>query len=210
VRRAAWALALLAACTPAEAGVRADEPGRPARAAPGEAARLDVERSVIRWRGTKFRGLGSHSGVVRLASGEVALRDGRVSAGSFTVDMRTIEVTDIPASDPVPRRRLREHLMHDDFFAVARFPEARFVVTGAAPAPGDSTRITGNLTLRGRTRGIAFPARVAPHPDGTVRARARLRIDRQLWGVAYRGSRVTNDLVDDVIQLDLDLVTLPR
>ena len=55
---------------------------------------LDVERSVIRWKGTKFRGLGKHEGIVRLASGAVTV-DGRAPrGGSIVVDMRSIEVTD--------------------------------------------------------------------------------------------------------------------
>ncbi len=33
--------------------------------------------------------------------------------GAFRIDMNAIEVTDIPASDPVPRRRLRDHLRSD-------------------------------------------------------------------------------------------------
>jgi hypothetical protein len=66
---------------------------------------LDVERSTIRWRGTKFWGLGKHEGTVRLKGGAFCVRQGRVLHGWFEADMRTIEVTDIPASEPVPRRR---------------------------------------------------------------------------------------------------------
>ncbi|HEU4562687.1 MAG TPA: YceI family protein [Longimicrobium sp.] len=170
---------------------------------------LDLQRSVIRWKGTKFRGLGKHEGIVRLASGSVAV-DGRAPVGgSFVVDMRSIEVTDIPPSDPVPRRRLREHLMHDDFFAVARHPTATFQIRGVSPRPGGRYLVDGALTLRGQTRPVRFEAGVAPAANGALHATARFRINRQHWGVAYRGSRLTNDLVDDPIELTLDLVTAP-
>ena len=170
---------------------------------------LDVERSVIRWKGTKFRGLGKHAGIVRLASGAVTV-DGRAPlGGSFVVDMRSIEVTDIPPSDPVPRRRLREHLMHDDFFAVARHPTAAFQIRSVTPRPGGRYAVDGVLTRRGRARPVRFEAAVAPAANGALHATARFRIDRQHWGVAYRGSRLTNDLVDDMIELTLDLVTTP-
>jgi polyisoprenoid-binding protein YceI len=203
---------------------------------------LDLERSVVGWRGTKFRGLRQHEGVVRLAAGELALCGGerapwRACGGRVVVDLRTIAVTSIPAHEPVPRRRLTDHLHAPDFFWTARYPTAAFAVVAAEPVPysGESRRryrVTGDLTFRGVTRRIAVPVEVedgaeratgradgsaglttgtaadAP-PDG-VRARARFRIDRQQWGVAYRGSRLTNDLVDDDVTLDVRLVARPR
>lgn len=168
---------------------------------------LDLQRSVIRWKGTKFHGLGKHEGIVRLASGSVMVAGQAPVGGSFVVDMRSIEVTDIPPSDPVPRRRLRNHLMHDDFFAVERYPTASFQIRSVAPQQGGRYLVDGVLTLRGRARPVRFEAAVAPAANGVLHATARFRINRQHWGVAYRGSRLTNDLVDDTIELTLDLVT---
>lgn len=41
--------------------------------------------------------------------------------------------TDIPANDPVPRQRLRDHLLSDDFFDISRHPEARFRIGTVTP-----------------------------------------------------------------------------
>jgi hypothetical protein len=114
--------------------------------------------------------------------------------------------SDIPAHEPVPRRRLENHLKSDDFFAVGSYPAARFKLDEVNRQGGQRYRVTGTLTMRGRSHPVTFDARVeTTEPDALV-ARAQFSIDRQKWGVAYRGSRLTDDLVDDEIHLDLYLV----
>lgn len=167
---------------------------------------VDVERSIVHWKGTKFFGMGSHAGEVRLADGFIMIHQNTIVAGRFTIDMTTIEVTDIPESDPVPRRRLREHLLDEDFFFVERHPTATFEITRAHLEEPGRHRITGRLTMRGRAHGVHFTAHVPVLNESAVRATARFSINRHDWGVAYRGSRLTNDLVDDMIELNLILV----
>jgi len=56
---------------------------------------LDTTASVVKWKGTKFFGLGKHEGIVRLRHGYVALQGSRPVGARFVVNMRSIEVTDI-------------------------------------------------------------------------------------------------------------------
>lgn len=180
-------------------------PAMPASLSVSSDLSVDTAQSVIRWKGTKFWGLGKHEGIVSLASGHLVVEDGDISSGTFIIDMHTIEVTDIPKSDPIPRKRLRDHLMDDDFFAVATYPTAHFTLTQVRKHEGKHL-ITGDLTLRGQTHTVTFEAVFSALSNTTVQATARLSIDRQKWGVAYRGSRLTNDLVDDDIHLELLLI----
>ncbi|MGH7713132.1 MAG: YceI family protein [Gemmatimonadaceae bacterium] len=172
---------------------------------------LDSEASVVKWKGTKFFGLGKHEGIVRLSDGYVALAGERIIGARFVVDMRSIDVTDIPPDDPVPRNRLRNHLMDEDFFAVARYPTSIFMLRSAVPQGEDAGfRLTGDLTMRGVTRPITVDVEVHPAADGLVRATSRFRINRHNWGVSFRGSRLTNDLVDDDLHFTLEFVLRPR
>ena len=183
----------------------AGEPPRTADpAVRADTLRLDAGRSVIRWRGTKFRGLRDHSGTVRLAGGYLLAEGRSVRGGAFRIDMNAIEVTDIPVSDPVPRRRLRDHLRSDHFFATATHPTADFRLREVRPAGPERYDVLGDLTLRGRTHPVRFAARAVPVAGGGMRATAQLSIDRQRWGVAYRG--LGEMLVDDMVHLGLDLV----
>lgn len=180
-------------------------------ASPSDTLVLDTTASTVNWKGSKFWGLGKHEGTVRLANGYVILDSGRVVGGRFVVDMRTIEVSDIPLHEPVPRNRLTRHLMDEDFFAVERYPTATFVLRAAqAHEDNDGFRLTGDLTMRGVTHPIAVDVEIREGADGLVRGTSRFRIDRHRWGVSFRGSRLTNDLVDDEIQFNLDFTLRPR
>lgn len=164
---------------------------------------VDLDKSLIRWRGTKFWGLGKHEGTVRLKGGAFCVSQGRVLHGWFEADMRSIEVTDIPASDPVPRRRLTEHLRGEDFFAVDAHPISRFILREVHQERGRLYRIAGDMTIRGQTRPLSFYARGWSVTDQELRAQAGFKIDRHQYGVSYRGSTLRDDLVDDEFSLEV-------
>lgn len=165
----------------------------------------DPAASSIRWKGTKFGGRGKHEGTIALASGQFVIRHEQLTSGTFTIDMRSIEVTDIPASDPVPRRRLRNHLLNADFFDVERFPTAVFKSTGAKRIGPARWQVSGDLTMRGVTKPVTFATDIRWVETGHMVATSALTLDRQRWGVAYRGSTLTNDLVDDEFELAISL-----
>ena len=168
---------------------------------------LDVRATTIRWEGFSLRG--SHEGTLRAARGWL-LRDpaGFLIGGEIVVPLASLDVTDIPATDPVPRRRLREHLLAEDFFWAARHPTARIVVTGATGLGGGRMRVAARLTMRGVTHPVAFDAAERVLSDGRLEVRARLRLDRQRWGVRFDGGR--DLVVRDAFDLDVRLVAAPR
>lgn len=167
---------------------------------------IDLTNSSIRWRGTKFWGLGSHEGTVDFHSGILCVRSGVVVSGWFEADMTTIAVTDIPEHEPVPQRRLLRHLASEDFFHIAAHPRARFVVRSVEHESDRLYRVDGDLTIRGRTHPVTFYARGWSVTDREVRAEARLEIDRHKYDVSYRGSTIKDDLVDDTFWLELVIV----
>ncbi|MGI9091500.1 MAG: YceI family protein [Gemmatimonadaceae bacterium] len=175
-------------------------------ASPDDTLLADLAASAVRWRGTKFAGHGKHEGVVRLASGTLVVRDCAVISGAFAVDLHTIEVTDIPPEDSVPRRRIRDHLVSADFFDVARYPLATFAVASAERVGTRQFRLLGTLTMHGVTRRVAFPIELASYAGGELRAASRVRLHRQQWGMIYRSFPVVNLLVDDEIALNITLV----
>lgn len=166
----------------------------------------DLARSTITWRGTKFFGTRGHEGPVSLASGVVCLEGTTITGGRFVADLRTIDVSDIPAHEPEPRRNLRNHLMAEDFFDVARHPLATLEVLDVEATAAPVRRVRASLTMRGVTHEIAFEAQVHELSATSVRASARVTVDRHRWGVRFRGTRLGDDLVDDTFTLRLELV----
>jgi polyisoprenoid-binding protein YceI len=166
---------------------------------------MDVSQSVIQWKGTKMRGLGKHEGIIKLQSGFVWLQNHELCGGEFVVDMRTIEVTDIPKSDPIPRRNLRNHLMDDDFFAVARYPTAKLTIIRAMKESSKVYIILADLTIKNMTRRVEFKAVIRDMNPNKFSSHASLTFNRHLWDISFKGSALQNNLVDDDIILEVFL-----
>ena len=166
---------------------------------------LDAAATEIRWEGFSLRG--SHEGTLRAARGVLQYgAGGRLLGGEVVVPLGSLAVTDV--TEDGPRRRLRDHLLAEDFFWAARYPTARLVVTGAVGKGIGQKRVTANLTMRGVTLPVTFDATERRRPDGGIEVRARLNLDRQRWGVRFTRSREL--LVRDVFTLDVRLVVNPR
>lgn len=169
---------------------------------------IDTRLSVIKWKGTKFNGLGKHEGIVKISSGKVMLKNNRLEGGKFTIAMNTIQVTDIPLTDPVPRQRLRKHLSGPDFFDVKNYPEAVFIISNINYLKSDRYRITGNLTLHGHAKPVSFYATCKTTDKGHFNATAKVIINRQNWRISYRGVNAAGELVvDDEVELVIHLVS---
>ncbi len=169
---------------------------------------VDTAESVVRWRGTKFGGRGAHAGVVRLKGGtlDYNARRAELRSARFDIDMRSIAITDMPLAETSARHKLLTHLLAADFFDVTNHPTAAFEVRRVTSRGGNLVRLDGELTLRGVTRAFGMDATVWSYEPTRLHATARATLDRMQWGVAFRGSRLTNDLVDDLIHLEFDIV----
>ncbi|TDQ33137.1 YceI family protein [Zeaxanthinibacter enoshimensis] len=165
----------------------------------------DPESSVIAWKGTKMFGLKSHSGIIQLQQGYLVVKDNRPVSGTFTVDMETIEVTDIPDTDPIPKRGLENHLKDPDFFDVVRFFRAHLEISSVQPSTGGHLSFSGLLTMRGITHPVEFHGLYA---DGQLKA--LLQFDRFRWDIAYQGSWANRSLIDREVELSVTLVFRPE
>lgn len=157
--------------------------------------------SKIIWTGTKV--IGFHQGTVKLKDGKVMLHNGKLVGGNFTIDLATIECTDIPASDPIPKKKLETHLKSDAFFDVAKFPIATFVIKEVSNHPESAHKLIarGDLTIKGITRELKIEIEPSTQNNKLLIAQANIRFDRQLWGIAYKG--IKDELVHDEVKLDV-------
>jgi polyisoprenoid-binding protein YceI len=179
-----------------------------ARDAEAGIAVVDTAHSVVRWRGTKFGGRSAHAGIVRVRQGVLQYdpRKAEVQGGRIELDMRSIAVTDMPSSERSARAKLTKHLLAAEFFDVVRYPVATFVIDRARQHDGNLLTLDGRLSMRGVTRPLSLSATIWSYEPTHLHATARASLDRMQWGVAFRGSRLTNDLVDDLVTLEFDVV----
>ena len=93
---------------------------------------------------------------------------------------------------------LETHLKQG-FFAVEKFPTSTFVIKATDRISGQ-LYIIGDLTLKGVTKQITFPAEI-DYEDDSVIAKADFFIDRREWGV-----NEVLDIADKYIEFGIDLV----
>jgi len=196
----ALSLALaLVACKPKAAELAGD--AYPVAATSGTSYSLDTEKSILRWRGSKVTG--KHNGTVAFKSGALSSKSDIITSGRFVIDLNTIEDEDL-AGTPW-KAKLEQHLKESDFFEVGKFPEGVFEIASAVPGADGKVEVRGNLTLKGITKGISFPATVVFENGKPVSAKGVAVMNRQQWGIVYKGK--PDDLINDEIQLEFDLVT---
>lgn len=160
-----------------------------------------IDESKIIWTGTKV--IGFHQGTVQLKEGKVRIHGQQLQGGYFVIDLKTITCTDIPDSDPVPKKKLEAHLKGVDFFDVARYPTARFEIKEIHPHPDNPSRYlsVGELTIKGITKRLKIEIEPSTQTDKLFIAQADIRFNRQHWGVSYTGLK--DELVHDDVKLNV-------
>ncbi len=175
---------------------------------------LDLAESRVVWVGRNL--VNKHWGHVALAGGHVEFRAGNPAAGEAVLDMRRLTCSDLAGGNL--HDVLIHHLESDDFFDVARFPEARYAfeeVEICSDKPGcRNLKLRGELTLRGITRPLAIEAAAGFTPEGKAALQSSFTIDRTAWGVIYGSGKffrkLAGHLVNDEIELQLRLLTAER
>lgn len=156
--------------------------------------------STVNWKGnmTGVKAY-SHYGTAQVSEGTITVQGGAVTAGTFTVDLKSINPTDSGYTKDKPKEALIGHLSAADFFLVDSFPTAQFVITKA-----EGNTVTGNLTVRGKTNEEKVTDVVVAADSATVTASGKLVFDRQKYGVSYKAA-MKDFLLSDNIELTINL-----
>jgi len=163
--------------------------------------KVDTDSSKIAWVGKKVTG--QHNGTVNIKKGALEMEKGELIGGSFVIDMSSIDVLDLEGEY---KDKLMGHLRSDDFFSVEKHPTAKFVITSINKSEAtDATHfIAGDLTIKGITNKITFPANVTVK-DGKANAKASFELDRTKWQVKYGSGSFFDGLGDKMIYDDFEL-----
>ena len=178
--------------------------------ATGVTMNVDVANSKVLWEGTKPTG--AHNGMVNVSEGSVSVKEGKVTGGTFTLDMNSITCLDLEGDS---KAGLEGHLKgtaeaekDDHFFNVKKYPTAKFEitkVTGLAGNPDANSLVYGNLTMKDQTKQVSFKANIST--DGKmVRVSApKFTIDRTQWNVTYGSKSIFDDLKDKFVNDEIGL-----
>lgn len=186
----------------------------PAASAPATAAaapetyKVQPQLSTLGWTGKKVGG--QHSGTISLKEGTVQVKGSQLVGGTFVVDMTSLKNTDLTDADY--NAKLVGHLKSEDFFGVEKNPTATLVITSVkalkGDAAGNNVTITGNLTIKGKTNPLSFPAKVGVK-NGVAAASGTASIDRSKYDVKYGSTlfgAAADKAIDDVFTLSFNVI----
>ena len=156
--------------------------------------KVDIEKSVVKWVGYKLTG--QHEGTISIKEGELNFENNVLTGGTFTIDMGSINTTDLEGGS---KNSLDKHLKDEDFFDVDKYKTAAMVFKEIKPSDKDYL-IKADLTIKGITNEILFNMSVSE-----TSATANLKIDRTQFNITYKSATFTNILKDKAIYDEFDL-----
>lgn len=163
---------------------------------------VDTKKSTVKWEGKKVGG--AHNGFVSLKDAKLEIKNNAITSGEFVIDMASITNTDIDNEEY--NQKLVGHLKSDDFFGVEKYPTAKLVVTKSSDFKSGTAKVSGNLSIKGKTHPIEFEVKQNGNSYTTV-----LIIDRSGYDVRYGSTSFFDNLGDKVIYddftLDISLIT---
>ena len=158
---------------------------------------VDASKSSVKWIGYHLAKSYEHNGNVSIKSGVVEVADGKITGGSFVLDMTSISNNDLEGKE---NKKLVNHLKSDDFFGVDKHSEAKLIITNV-----DGNKATGKVTIKGITEEISFDLANVKVTDNMVSAATSLSIDRTKHKVMY-GWTIENAILSNEFQLDVNIV----
>lgn len=166
--------------------------------------KVNVKESTIKWHATKVTG--EHFGNVQLESGEVALNGNTLTGGQFAVNMASISVTDLEGEY---KAKLEGHLKSDDFFSTENNKTALLKIKTATAIQGakpgsDNYSILADLTIKGITKEISFPAMVVVNKEKVI-ANVNFNINRAQFDIRYGSKSFFEGLGDKAINDEFNL-----
>ena len=170
----------------------------------------NLDASTIEWLGTKPTG--THFGTLSVQDGSVFIKDGKLLGGKFVMNMNSIVVLDI--KDETMNANLVGHLKSADFFLVDSFPTATFEFSNVVPfeSTGEivegvvpTHRLEGNLTMRGVTRKVNFPARIEVGDKWVKAETPQFVLNRTEWNVNYGSRSIFANLKDNFIHDEMGI-----
>ncbi len=174
-------------------------------AANAPAYKLQPQLSTLGWEGKAVTH--GHSGTMQFSDGELLVKGNAIVGGTVTVDMKTLKATDI--TDAENHAKFVGHMSSDDFFGVEKNPTSTFKIVSVTPIKGaakdaDNATIAGDMTIKGVTQRISFPAKVGVK-DGVAAATGKVTIDRTKFGLKYGSKSFFDNIGDKAIYDTFDL-----
>ena len=167
------------------------------------------DASRLEWQAHRFVMPGYHKGTLKVSSGQINIKNQEVESGDFVFDMQSITDEDLSYNISM-KTNLENHLKSADFFAAAKFSEAKLHINSGKKTSENKYFIKGDLTIKEITKPVEFTVEFTQKEQGRLIAQSEFEIDRTNWDIKYQSGKFFTDLgdqaIDDKIKIALNLV----
>lgn len=157
---------------------------------------VNTNKSVVTWIGKKITG--KHTGTLNFLEGYLEMDGNTITRGMFTIDMTSLEVTDLQAGKG--KEKLERQLSATHFFNVEKYAVATFEITEAINDE-NNYNLTGNLTIKGHTENIKIYL-----TKNKNTATTSFMVDRTKFGITYKSGSFIDDLKNRAINDQFELI----
>ena len=150
-------------------------------------AEVDKEKSSFKWKVDKKLGKG-HVGTIPLKSATAEIKDGKIKSGTFVMDMKNFDVTDLSGKW---KTKFLDHVRSGDFFQADKYGEAKLEIKEQI----GTNKVKADLTIKETTKEYS----------------GKLVFDRTKFGVNYGSGSIYSTLGADKIikdEIELDFVVV--
>lgn len=176
---------------------------------------IQKEGSEFLWTGKKKFVGSKHTGTISLKNGSVEFQGKEPHAAQIIIDMTSISNTDL--KDEGYKKKLIDHLLDEDFFAVSKFPQASLQVDKFEKHKKEKeTYIAhGTLTIRGTTQKTSITFQLQGADKDKIKAFGTLTFDRTKFGVNYRPEsswfenmvkKAKDKIIEDLVSVKFEVV----
>jgi len=160
-----------------------------------------VDETELSWIGKELS-TKIHTGTLNLKEGTVQVVNDSDISGSVTINMSSINVTDLQGR---AKEMLEGHLRSSDFFDVELHPEAILTFKSKSfNKAKNKISFEGQLTIKDISDSIIFDATVL-EATPRLKAKAILSFDRSKFNVKFRSGSFFENLGDKLILDDIDV-----
>lgn len=162
---------------------------------------INLEKSVVKWKGSMLFSFGNHFGTVDFKEGSLEFENNEITGGNFVVDMTTIVNTDGDYSED-----LVNHLKDEDFFDVEKFPESKLEFVNFEKVDDNRLKIDANLIIKDVTKPVTL-YNVDYYPKQQMLS-TRFKIDRTEFGITYSSkgiAKVKDYAISDAVELEVEV-----
>ena len=166
-----------------------------------EIYKVDIKQSRITWKGSmRLSPQEKHVGYIYLSKGDLWEENNQLVGGEVEINMHSMEY-----ADKKDKNTPIHHLKSEDYFNVNKNPTSTIVITKIDKVNDTSFTITANLTIKGVTNQLSFPASIKME-NGMLNAYAQFAIDRTKWGITYRSEKFYEKIADYTVSNEIEFI----